>query len=153
MVAEAMVAVEDIVRISRHIATISQANSRGHATNKTTTSSKQARSHLTTSHNSRSSTMALELHITSITTTTRDTKLPRDTNKQATHNSHSMARQHSRPSNLQHIKITRIIMPGINSSNSKLGTEALAVPDISRCCGGASRSGAKQTVHMCSNAY
>lgn len=137
MVVEAMVAVEGIVSISPHTVKTSQINSRGLATNKTTinkatTNSSNLPCSLLTANNNHSSSSNTVLvdHTTSTTTTNRATRHPQGTNKRDTHNSNSMVRQHSKPSNQQRTRIIRIITLG--TSNSKLGTAVMARLDINR---------------------
>ena len=135
---EAMVVVEGIVSISPHTVKTSQINSRGLATNKTTinkatTNSSNLPCSLLTAnnnHSSNSSNTVLVDHTTSTTTTNRDTRHPQGTNKRDTHNSNSMGRRHSKPSNRQRTRIIRIITLG--TSNSKLGTAVMARLDINR---------------------
>ena len=137
---EVMVAVVVIVSINLHTVKISHINSTSHVTNRTTTSTatistnKQDFSQITT-NSSNSNSMVLG-HTTNTTATTRDTRQPQVTNKQAINNKH-MAKQHSRVSNSLNTRITRAIMLDINSHSSKQDSVvmgALGIRRLHRVC-------------------
>lgn len=119
---------EVIASSSLHtVNTSSQINNRDHDTNRviTNSSSKALLKHPTV----RSNSTALVLHITSTTTTARDTR-PQAINRQDMHsNPKHMVRLHSNKAT----RITRIIMPAISSSShSSSSMEVMVVVQVIR---------------------